>query len=74
MFKDTYFKQRTQFCLACYSNGLIYYGPENWSFRRRRPYANFFFLLFTMKFYELFFESIVPKNFLRSRVTKSGGI
>ena len=39
-FTDICFKQSTQFCFACSSIGLIYYGPENWSFRRQISCAN----------------------------------
>ena len=35
IFKDICFKQGTQFCSACSSICLIYYGPANWSFRRQ---------------------------------------
>ena len=63
MFKDIYFKQRTQFCLACYSNGLIYYGTANWSFRRRRPYANFFFIIYYEVFLNLFLNRSFQKIF-----------
>ena len=77
IFKDICFKQGTQFCSAYSSNGLIYYGPANWSFRRPIPLPNYFIIIII--FYEVYFfpESIFQKKtvfFLRSGVRKSGGI
>ena len=45
IFKDICFKQGTQFCSACSSNCLIYYGPANWSFRRQTPCAKYFTII-----------------------------
>ena len=78
MFKVIRFKQGTQFCSACSSIGLIYYGPANWSFRKDRCHARIMLLLlFSMKFFlyfflNQFFQKIV--FFLRPGVRKSGDI
>ena len=45
IFKDICFKQGIQFCSACSSSGLIYYGPANCSFRRQMSCANYFFII-----------------------------
>ena len=45
IFKDICFKQVTQFCSACSSSGLTYYGPVNWSFRRQIPCASYFIII-----------------------------
>ena len=76
IFKDICIKESTQFCSACSSSGLIYYGPVNSSFRRKRPCANFLLLLHTMKFFCIFFWINFSKKlyFLRSGVRKSGDI
>ena len=59
IFIDICFKQGTQFCSACSSIGLIYYGPANWSFRRHIPYANYFIIII---YYEVFLY-FFPNNF-----------
>ena len=41
IFKDICIREGTQCCSACSSSGLIYYGPENCSFRRQIPRANY---------------------------------
>ena len=77
MFKDICFKQGTQFCSACSSIGLIYYGSVNWSVRRQIPCANYFIIIiYYGDFLYFFSKSIFPKNciFLRSDVRKLGGI
>ena len=76
LFKDICFKQVTQFCSACSSSGLIYYGPTKWAFRRQIPYVSYFALLLTMKFFRIIFRISFSKRsiFLRSGVRKSGGI
>ena len=44
IFKDICIKESSQFCSACSSSGLIYYGPVSSSFRRKRPRANYFII------------------------------
>ena len=74
IFIDICFKQGTQFCSACSSIGLIYYGTG----RLEDIYHTLIILLllFTMKFFCIFFRTIFPKKciFLCSGVKKSGGI
>ena len=82
VFKDICFEQGTQFCSACSSISLIYYGPANWSFRRQIPRANYFIIIIYYEVFLYFFSlSISPKNclfvccfFLRSGVRKPEGI
>ena len=64
IFKDICFKQGTQFCSAYSSNGLIYYGPANWSFRRPIPCANYFIIII---FYEVFLH-FFPNQFFQKTV------
>ena len=45
IFKDIRFKQGAQFCSACSSIGLIYYGPANLSFRRQISCANYVIII-----------------------------
>ena len=63
IFEDTCFKQGTQFCPACSSGGLIYYGPANWLFRRHtvRELFSYYYLLwifFCIFFSNQFFQKI----------------
>ena len=53
------FKQGTQFCSACSSSGLIYYGPSNWSFTRQIPCTNHFIIIIYHEFILYFFQKIV---------------
>ena len=64
IFKDICFKQGTQFCSACSSSGLIYYGPANWSFRRQRPWTNYFIIII---YYEVFLY-VFPNQFFQKMV------
>ena len=48
----------TQFCSACSSIGLIYYGPANWSFRRQIPCANYFIVIIYSEVFFVFFFRI----------------
>ena len=76
IFKDICFKQVTQFCSACTSIGLIYYEPENWSFRRQIPYANYFIIIiyyevfFFFFFLNQFFQKIVFFAFWRKKIRR----
>ena len=45
------FMHGIQFCSACSSIGLIYYGTANWSFRRQIPCVNDFIIII---YYEVF--------------------
>ena len=64
IFIDICFKQGTQFCSASSSIGLIYYGPANWSFRKQIHAQIILLLLFTIKFFCIFF----PNQFLQKFV------
>ena len=55
----SHFIQGTQLWSACSSSGLIYYGSENWSFRREMPCANYFIIVI---YYEDFLY-FVPTQF-----------
>ena len=61
IFEDTCFKQGTQFCSACSSGGLIYYGPANWLFRRHivRELFSYQYLLW------IFFLYFLPNQFFQ---------
>ena len=69
-YKNIRFKQGTQ--ITCYSSGLIYYGPANRLFRRKRSCANYFAIIII--YYEVFFYyeefddsqllTVVTKNFI----------
>ena len=61
IFIDICFKQGTQFCSACSSIGLIYYGPANWSFRRHICANYFIIIIYNKAFLYFFSESIFPK-------------
>ena len=52
----------TQFCSACSSSGLIYYGPVNWSFRRQTPCANYFIIIVYYEGFLYFFRINFSKN------------
>ena len=75
MFEDICFKQGTQFRSARSPSGLIYYGPANGHLEDRYHARFTLLLLFTMKFYYVFFRINFSKkvNFLlRSGARKSG--
>ena len=67
IFTDICFKQGTQFCSACSSIGLIYYGPANSSLTRQIPCSNYFIIIiiyhevfiFCVFFPDHFFQKIV---------------
>ena len=61
---NIYFKQGTQFCSACSSSGLIYHTMdlEIGHLEERYHAQIILLLLFTMKIFVLFSESILPKN------------
>ena len=76
MFEDICFKQGTQFRSARSPSGLIYYGPANGHLEDRYHARFTLLLLFTMKFFYVFFRINFSKkvNFLlRSGARKSGG-
>ena len=56
IFEDTCFKQGTQFCSACSSGGLIYYGPANWLFRRHIVRELFSYQYLLWIFFCIFFR------------------
>ena len=64
MFEDICFKQGTQFRSARSSSGLIYYGPANGHLEDRYHARFTLLLLFTMKFFYIFSESIFQKNLI----------
>ena len=62
IFKDICIKEGTKFCSACFSSGLIYHGPANWSCRRQMPRANYYYYItwrFLYFFLNQFFQKIV---------------
>ena len=63
LFKDICFKQVTQFCSACSSSGLIYYGPTKWAFRRQIPYVSYFAII---TYYEVF-PYYFPNQFFKKK-------
>ena len=64
IFKDICFKQGNQFCSACSSIGLIYYGPENMSFRSLIPCTNYVIIVI-IKFFLFFFPNqFFQKNYI----------
>ena len=75
MFEDICFKQGTQFRSARSSSGLIYYGSANGHLEDRYHTRFTLLLLFTMKFFYIFFRINFSKKFnffLRSGARKSG--
>ena len=68
IFKCICFKQGTQFYSARSSSVLIYYEPENWSFRIQIPRSNyviivkFFCIFFPNQFFLLFFFAFWRKK------------
>ena len=75
IFKDICIKESTQFCSACSSSGLIYYGPVSSSFRRKRPCANYFIIIiyyevFLHFFLNQFFQKIVFFAFWREKIRR----
>ena len=75
MFEDICFKQGAQFRSARSSSGLIYYGPANGHLEDRYHARFTLLLLFTMKFFYIFFRINFSKKFnffLRSGARKSG--
>ena len=62
--KNSCFKQGSQFRSACFPSGLIYYGPENWSFRRQIPYANYFIIFIYYKAFLYFFRNQFFKKYI----------
>ena len=65
IFTDICFKQSTQFCSACSSIGLIYYGPANSSFRRQIPCSNYFIIII---YHEVFFYVFFPNHYFQKIV------
>ena len=63
MFEDICFKQGTQFRSAHSSSGLIYYGPANGHLEDRYHARFTLLLLFTMKFFYIFFRINFSKKF-----------
>ena len=75
IFKDICIKESTQFCSACSSSGLIYYGHVSSSFRRKRPRANYFIIIiyyevFLYFFLNQFFQKIVIFAFWREKIRR----
>ena len=64
VFRDICFKQGTQFCSACSSIGLIYYGLANLLFRKQIPCANYFIIIYYEAFLYFFSESNFSKKLL----------
>ena len=62
VFRDICFKQGTQFCSACSSIGLIYYGLANLLFRKQIPCANYFIIIYYEAFLYFFSESNFSKK------------
>ena len=60
IFINICFEQGTQFCSACSSIGLTYYGPANWSIKRQIPCTNYFIIII---YYEVFLYFFFRINF-----------
>ena len=62
IFKYIFIEEDTQFCSACFSIGLFYYGPANWPFRRHTTRELFIIIIYYKDFLYFLLNQFFQKN------------